>query len=589
MKKFFMILTAVCGLMVSTVLTTGCQYDDDDVWSEIENVKGEIDKLKTQVGEMQTLIGKLEANKGITNIEETEGGYLIHFTDNTTITIKNGENGADGEAGSQIGVKEDNGIYYWTVDGEFLMINDEKVAVTGNDGHTPVLSIDNEGYWCVDGTRILVDEKPIPAQGDSFFQKVEQKGNEVIFTLADGSSFNVPMSAGAVLAFEQSGIFFTEGERVLNYQASGVTFVAIDEVPAGISAVLNETTKSLTITMTDKSAFVSGSRIILKAADKNGYAMLASVSLLTPPDFLMVNEGWFGHESGSVCAYNNGVWDNRVYQKANDGATLGVTTTVGVQNGDYIYFVSKDGVHLAKAETATLKKVAELKLTQRGEQGMNFAGVSDTKGYLTTGEGVYEIDLNTLALGKKVFEGTAGDIFNADGKIYFIGNKNIYSFDSASDAAPTKVCGAVTGFTRTGDYLWAADNNKNLIKINIKDNSNEAIPATGKIVYNSWAYTPSCLCASNDGKYVFFASGKNIMRMEVATNEVTKLYTNKLSFYGQGLSINPKNNELHAITFESWGSTNYKLEVVNHETGEHLRTIDYSGTYWFPSSFVFLK
>ena len=593
-------MTAVCGLMVSTMLTTGCQYDDDDVWNEIENVKGEISKLKTQVDQMQNLLNKLNTGKGIVSVTESADGYVIGFSDQTSISIKhgkdgaNGNNGAAGKDGSQIGVKEEGGVQYWTIDGEFLLVNDQKVAVTGNDGRTPVLGIDAEGFWCVDGNRVLVDEKPVAAQGDSFFKGIEQQGNEVIFTLADGSSFNVPMSTGALLAFEQEAILLGEGEAVLNYTANGLTFVALDVVPAGVKATLNEEDKTIAISI--QSGFVSGSRLILKGADKNGYAMLASIRLVKPSslkdaDFLVLNEGQFGTESGTINAYYQGVWDYRIYKAANENETLGNTSTVGVQNGDYLYIVSKDGNQLVEAEAATMKKRSVLKLD--GGQGSNFAAVSASKGYFSTTNGVYEVSLNPLKLGKLVYEGNVGDIYNADGQIYFISSKKAYTFDSSADAAPTEVCNAAIGFTRTGDYLWAA-NKQELVKINLKDQTQTTVPATCSLTWNAWAYTPSPLCASTDGNYVFFTSGDDVKQMEVTTGNVKTIFSipSKMEFYGQQLGINPKTNHIYAIATESgWGEHYLTNEIyeVKHDSGELVRTIDYSGTYWFPSSVIFLK
>lgn len=47
-----------------------------------------------------------------------------------------------------IGLKEDNGVYYWTIDGEFILNNGQKVPVTGKDGLTPQFKI-QDGKWYV--------------------------------------------------------------------------------------------------------------------------------------------------------------------------------------------------------------------------------------------------------------------------------------------------------------------------------------------------------------------------------------------------------------------------------------------------------
>lgn len=73
-------------------------------------------------------------------------GYLITFSTGKTITIYHGKNGTDGEDGKDgqhgtdgvtptISVKKDtDGIYYWTVNGDWLLDDGKKVKAEGTDG-----------------------------------------------------------------------------------------------------------------------------------------------------------------------------------------------------------------------------------------------------------------------------------------------------------------------------------------------------------------------------------------------------------------------------------------------------------------------
>lgn len=201
-----------------------------------------------------------------------EVGYTITFTKSKPITIyhgKDGKNGADGINGVDgitplIGAEKDtDGIYYWTIklgDADSAWLTDadnNKIPTTGKDGengndgepgnngepgkdgepgHSPVISVDTfEGklYWKVDDEWLLdsnsnkvaaTGEKgdtgsagkdgekgPQGEQGDSVFKKdgVKIEDGKVIFTLANGKEFTLPMLVdGLAVGIGGSDLFY---------------------------------------------------------------------------------------------------------------------------------------------------------------------------------------------------------------------------------------------------------------------------------------------------------------------------------------------------------------------------------------------
>lgn len=201
-----------------------------------------------------------------------EVGYTITFTKSKPITIyhgKDGKNGADGINGVDgitplIGAEKDtDGIYYWTIklgdaDSAWLTdVDNNKIPTTGKDGengndgepgnngepgkdgepgHSPVISVDTfEGklYWKVDDEWLLdsnsnkvaaTGEKgdtgsagkdgekgPQGEQGDSVFKKdgVKIEDGKVIFTLANGKEFTLPMLVdGLAVGIGGSDLFY---------------------------------------------------------------------------------------------------------------------------------------------------------------------------------------------------------------------------------------------------------------------------------------------------------------------------------------------------------------------------------------------
>ena len=93
---------------------------------------------------MRTVISALEDGLYITDVKNVSDGYRIEFSDGETITIRHGRDGEDGTPGTDgqdgytpvIGVRMDtDGIYYWTLDGEWLLDDQgNKMRVTGENG-----------------------------------------------------------------------------------------------------------------------------------------------------------------------------------------------------------------------------------------------------------------------------------------------------------------------------------------------------------------------------------------------------------------------------------------------------------------------
>lgn len=221
-------------LMISAV---ACKYDDAELWDKVNSLDDRVtsieDKLKamnSDISALQALANALQNKVYVESVEYKDDGYVITFTDGTTATISNGKNGEDGKDGVDgkdgkdapvIGIDEYEGKYYWTqtVNAVTSWLNDaegNKIPVTGADAITPQMKVDESGYWIIsydNGISFIqvLDDKGNPVKavgkdgedgkdgsdginGDSFFRSVRTEGAELIFTLADGREFRVPLS-----------------------------------------------------------------------------------------------------------------------------------------------------------------------------------------------------------------------------------------------------------------------------------------------------------------------------------------------------------------------------------------------------------
>ena len=209
--------------LFAVVALTSCKYDDDDLWNSVHGLENRVAKLEelckqmnTNIASLQTIVTALQNNVYVTGTtpfmqDGKEIGYTITFSKGNPITIyhgKDGQNGEDGEDGTTptIGVKKDtDGVYYWTLNGEFIVVDGGKIQAEGKDGTngtngtTPQFKIEND-YWFVsydngaNWTQLGKATGEDGVGGDSMFSGVdyETSTDYVIFTLSNGTQIKLP-------------------------------------------------------------------------------------------------------------------------------------------------------------------------------------------------------------------------------------------------------------------------------------------------------------------------------------------------------------------------------------------------------------
>ena len=209
-------------LLMCVLLLLGCsdKYDDSALRNDLNDLENRVAKLEdlckqmnTNISSLQTIVTALQNNVYVTGTtplmkDGKEIGYTITFSKGNPITIYHGKDGQDGEDGTTptIGVKKDtDGVYYWTLNGEFIVVDDGKIQAEGKDGTngtngtTPQFKIEND-YWFVsydngaNWTQLGKATGEDGIGGDSMFSRVDYKTSTdyVIFTLADGTQIKLP-------------------------------------------------------------------------------------------------------------------------------------------------------------------------------------------------------------------------------------------------------------------------------------------------------------------------------------------------------------------------------------------------------------
>lgn len=267
--KLFGVLLLVCVL--------GCkEYDDTELWNEVNNLADRIASLErmcsetnTNIGSLQKTLKALEQNDYITNVAPiNEGediiGYTITFAKNGTVTIYNGRDGKDGDTPA-IGVKKDSdGIYYWTVgnnwltDGKNNKIKAE--AQDGKNGTNPKFKI-QDGFWYVsydeggkweklgkatgengqdgkDGTSITIKED------DLYVYMTFPNSTTLALPKSLDSTQNIKLSLMKCNIYEKYAIMTAKVEGVEPNIEVGMVYGEIESLPENNSKIATQTATS---------------------------------------------------------------------------------------------------------------------------------------------------------------------------------------------------------------------------------------------------------------------------------------------------------------------------------------------------------
>ena len=233
MKVFSRILSLISVL---ALFFTGCQeYDDTEI-------KGRVDNLESQVTELRLLVEKINSNltslvtavdalnnqDQIVSVEKLPAGngYTITFKKSGTITIYNGENGLDGKNGTDgldgkdgkspvISISQDSdGKYYWTLDGEWLLVNGQKVPATAEVAVPKIKVEDGKFLFSTNGTDwVVIGDAGTSGIGLIKNVREDVENNSVIIELSD-REIVIPKGQNFALVIKADEIGIKAGETV---------------------------------------------------------------------------------------------------------------------------------------------------------------------------------------------------------------------------------------------------------------------------------------------------------------------------------------------------------------------------------------
>lgn len=202
MKQIFKTLI-VSGLIAA--MSAACTpYDDTDVKNQLAGLDKRVTALEEAITRLNTNISALasavDALKNQDTIEKVEAladgtGWTVTFSQSGVVTIYHGIDGIDGTNGHNPVVsiaKDTDDEYYWTIDGEFVLVNGEKVKATAEVA-APQLDITPEGILRIsyDGG-LTWNELGQAGISSCVLENVTETEDDVKFLLSDGKSIVIP-------------------------------------------------------------------------------------------------------------------------------------------------------------------------------------------------------------------------------------------------------------------------------------------------------------------------------------------------------------------------------------------------------------
>ncbi len=296
MKQNF--LTKSLAVAIAAMMTfTGC-YDDTDLVNRMDQAEADIAELQqlvkdinTNISSLVTVVDALKNSDQITSVTPLSdgSGYTITFSKSGTITIYNGKNGVDGTNGTNgangengadghtpvISVKLDqDGQYYWTVDGEYLTDADgKKIPATAHIA-TPQIRI-NEGNFEISYNEGLTWEiiGNAGASDDVVFKQVIDGPASVLFVLSDGTQIEIPKTQQFVINVTSTDVIASPGQMAfVDFTVSGADENTVVDAfgTKGYEAsvmMTNASRGSLTITVPDP---MTDGKVYLMAVKSDG-------------------------------------------------------------------------------------------------------------------------------------------------------------------------------------------------------------------------------------------------------------------------------------------------------------------------------
>lgn len=357
---------------------------------------------------------------------------------------------------------------------------------------------------------------------------------------------------------------------------------------------------------------------LLAAALMAGCSIEAAAQQTLPENYLdgmlMLNEGWFGHESGTMNYITDaGEVFYRVYNGVNSGHTLGNSTQYGQIFGNRIFAMSKQaysgteggGGRFVCMDATDLTYLASIDNLPGGD-GRGFCAANEHKGYIGTSAGFYAIDLDTYTISDTQLAPTdspkqSGDMIRYGNRV-FVAQQNlgVVVVNPENDETTLIDLPKIAGFAVTPDgtlYAACSDADGEFVSIDPETLETTVIDIEGSHgIVSPWGtWHPAQICADPARNRVFYASkgGWTISTISAYDFDTNEFIEDAFSapegqqIYGQ-ISTDPVSGCVVLTCTENGYGSHYANNWVYYfdptaGAFDESRTITLETHYWFPA------
>lgn len=363
----------------------------------------------------------------------------------------------------------------------------------------------------------------------------------------------------------------------------------------------------------------------------------------------LLNEDWFGHRNSSVSFLRpDGEWEYRVFSQQNPGQEIGCTSQFATIFGGRMYIISKQekdagatvtGGRITVCDAKTMKCIGQLPVIASDADGKSvadgraFVGISGDKGYVSTSNGIYPLNLNTLEVGDMI-DGTGNAsgslysdqcgmmLFNGENLVFAVHQtKGLLIIDTETDeivstiAPPADVVNGKVVQRGFGSIVRSKDGDMWLsvsadcvgrgatvdyfmrLDAGTLDTVRICLP-TGYGTPSSWyAWTADAFCASSVENKLYWKkqgagwfSNTVIVCYDIDRGECSDFFDAQTIgwniYCGAGFRLHPATDDIYMSLYQDNMRQDY-LFVRLSNRGELLSRHEMINNYWFPSMPVF--
>ena len=289
-------------LLSLALFFAGCQkYDDSTLNGRVDDLEGRVTELEKQIADLNSNVQTVSASvKALENEDRivsitplADGtGYEIEFSKMGKMVIKNGEK-------PSVSVeKGEDGIYYWTVDGEPLFAGGNRIPAT----IAPEFKIEGGQLWFrLNGGEWTVI--PGAETGIGLVQEVTETDEDVTLVLSDGREITIPKVQSFALKVEApySGVDAGETVRVAYTVTAGDAETVVKAIcDEGFTARVSGDSQSGAVSITAPDPVPSSASVLLVAVNGKGQMSGKILSFEQGQLSLVENTVTVGNQGGEI-------------------------------------------------------------------------------------------------------------------------------------------------------------------------------------------------------------------------------------------------------------------------------------------------